>query len=128
MAVQSPIHEHTALQVYQVALLPLAQVGLVEGFLDSRYPVAVIYNLLHGQANPVMGDALVYLKFLRNRTAEPEAGIGARRQNGLYLADGFYDARKHAAKFDFLGLCFDISKIQAIFASLKSTKGGIKIC
>jgi hypothetical protein len=61
MAVEPAVHDHTSFEVDEVAGLPLAKVALFEGFFDGGHAVEIVFLFFHGEADAVMGDALIYL-------------------------------------------------------------------
>jgi len=67
VAVEAAINLHTPFKIYCVTHQPDTEVGLFQGFIDSRYAVLVVGNLLYGKAGSVMGKALVGLQISGNR-------------------------------------------------------------
>jgi len=82
VTIEAAVEEHTSFQVDEVACLPGFQIGLLEGFFDGCHPVEAVFYLFHGEADPVVGDALVYFQFLREGGFYPEGFIGALGGNG----------------------------------------------
>ena len=61
MPVETSVHDHTSFQVDEVAGLPVAEIGLLQGFVDGRDLVNALVNGFDGEADPVVGEALVGL-------------------------------------------------------------------
>ena len=95
VAVKPAVHDQASLEVDKIAWLPGVQVALFEGFFDGCYAVEVVLELFHGQADAVMGNALVDLKFGGDGGLDPECFIGAFGFDGLYFSEGFDDSGKH---------------------------------
>ena len=64
MTVQAGRGEKGALQVNEGAWFPVVEGGFLEGFGYGSDPVAVAGNLFDGEANAVVGYALVYFKLV----------------------------------------------------------------
>ena len=82
VAIQPAVQEHTSLQVDEVACLPGFHIGLLEGFFDGCHPVEAIFYLFYGETDPVVGDALIDFKFLREGGFYPEGFVGALGGDG----------------------------------------------
>ena len=90
VSVEAAVHEHAALEIHLVAHLQRPQVGAVESLLYGGHGVAVAVDVDHGEAHPVVGDALVYFQFVGKRTFEREmqiAVIAGKGDDG----SGFFD-------------------------------------
>jgi hypothetical protein len=61
MAVEPAVHDHTSFEVDEVAGLPIAEAAFFEGFFDGRHAVEIVFLFFHGEADAVMGDALIDL-------------------------------------------------------------------
>jgi len=59
MAVEATVHDQASFQVDEVAGLPVAEIGLFEGFVNGGDLVKTILHGLDGQADAIMRDALV---------------------------------------------------------------------
>ena len=112
MAVESAVHEEASFQVDEVAGFPVAQIGLFQGFPDGGHAVEIVFELFDGEADAVVGDALVYFEFAREGGGDPECLIGAVGLDGFDFAEGFDDAGKHRALIShFLATSCDFREI-----------------
>ena len=95
MAVEPAVHDHASFEVDEVAGLPLAEVALFQGFFDGGHAVEVVLLFFDGEADPIMGDALVDLELVGDGGCYPECLVGAFAFYGVDPAEGFDDAGKH---------------------------------
>jgi len=61
MAIEAAIHDHTSFEVDEVSGLPGAEIGFFEGFFDGGDAVKRAVRFFYGEADAVVGKALVYL-------------------------------------------------------------------
>ena len=109
VAVEAAVHLHASFQVDEVSGLPVVEVGLVEGLFDGGDavcgPGAIGVggvgeaDFFYGEADAVVGNALVDLKFLGDRGLDPECFIGAFGFDGYYFSEGFDNSGKHRSEF-----------------------------
>ena len=59
VTVEAAVHDHTSFEVDEVAGLPGAQIGLFECLLDGCDAVEVVFYFFHGEADAVVGEALI---------------------------------------------------------------------
>ena len=59
VAVKPAVHDQASFEVDEIAGLPGVQVGLFEGFFDGCDAMEVVFDLFHGQADAIMGNALI---------------------------------------------------------------------
>ena len=70
MPVQTSVHLHAAFQIHLASDFQQSDVGLLQSLLDGGNGVGFILDGDHSQANAVMGDALVDLQFVGERTLQ----------------------------------------------------------
>ncbi len=118
MAVEAAVHFQASFQVDEIARLPVVEVGLGEGLFDGGDAVTAggggfggsgtgwvragygwDDDLFDGEADAVMGDALVDLKFLGDRGFYPKCFIGAFGFDGYYFSERFDNSGKHRGEF-----------------------------
>ena len=95
MAVEAAVHDQASFEVDEIAGLPLAEAAFFEGFFDGRYAVEIVFLFFHGEADAVMGDALVDFEFVGDGRCYPECLVGAFAFYGVDPAEGFDDTGKH---------------------------------
>ena len=92
MAIKAAVHQHGALHVDFVAHLQTAKVRAAQGFVHGCDHVGIGFLSYHGEANTVVGYALVNVQFAGKGAAEGEMNIVAVVLNGYDLCGGFYDS------------------------------------
>jgi len=75
--VNAAIEEHGSFQVYLLTRGKQADIAFLEGFCDSYDLVEVVVNVGNGEANPIVGDALVYFQFRSKGGADGDHHITA---------------------------------------------------
>ena len=95
MAVEPAIHDQASFEVDEIAGLPLAEVAFFEGFFDGCDAVEVVLLFFHGEADAVVGDALIDFELVGDGGGYPECLIGAFAFDGVDPAKGFDDASEH---------------------------------
>ena len=109
MAVEAAVEGHAPFEVDERAFLPGIEVAFSEGFIDGGHAVCVFPDFFHGQADAVMGDALIDLKFGGEGGLDPEGFVGSFGLRGLDLSECFDDTGEHGSKFvkngESLGFC-----------------------
>jgi hypothetical protein len=75
VTIQAAIQQQASFQVYKISYFPGPQVGFPQSFFDSGHPVGTSFSLVDGQANPIMGDALIYSEVSAYRGFDPENAI-----------------------------------------------------
>ena len=73
MAVQAIPHPQAAFQVNAIPHFEIPQGATVQSFLNRHHPMTTIITGHHGQADPLVGEALVNLEFA--------ADVGFKREN-----------------------------------------------
>lgn len=84
VAVEASVHEQASFQVDEITFFPGLQSSLLEGLFDGGDAVHAVFHLFYGEADPVMGDALVDFKLLGEGGFNP---IGFVRTVGFYGVD-----------------------------------------
>jgi hypothetical protein len=109
MAVEAAVEGHAAFEVDEGTGDPGIEVGFPEGFIDSGHAVGIFPDFLHGQADAVMGDALIDLKFGGEGRLDPEGFVGSVALRSLDFSKCFNDTGEHGSKFvkngESLGFC-----------------------
>ena len=91
VAVQTPVHQHRALEVHTVALTEFPEIRPLEGFLNGRHGVgAVGMDFNHREAHAVVRHRLVDAKLLRERAPHPELEIAALALGADHRGGFFY--------------------------------------
>ena len=98
VSVEAAVHHQASFEVDEVAGLPGAQIGFFEGFFDSGDAVEVVLCFFDGEADAVMGDALVDRQFMANGGGDPECLVAAVGLGGADLAEGFDNSGKHKVR------------------------------
>jgi hypothetical protein len=109
MTVETAIDRHAAFEVDEGAFLPGIEVCFPEGFIDGGHTVGIFPDFFHGQADAVMGDALIGLEFGGEGRLDPEGFVGSFGLRGLDYSECFDDTGEHGSKFvkngESLGFC-----------------------
>ncbi len=77
VSIEAAVHDQASFEVDEIAWLPLAEVGLFEGFFDGGDAVEVVLLFFYREADAVMGNALVDFEFVGNGGCDPECLVGA---------------------------------------------------
>lgn len=96
VAVEPIAEPHAAFEVHAGARLPGAQGGQSEGFCDGRHGPCSGFEGNGGEADAVVGNALVYADLVREAPFHREMHICALLTHSAHRAYSFDDSRKHA--------------------------------
>ena len=77
MSIEAAVHDEASFEVDEVAGFPVAEIGLFECLFDGGDAVEVVFYFFDGEANAVMGYALVDPEFGGDGGLDPECFIGA---------------------------------------------------
>jgi hypothetical protein len=98
MAIEAAVEGHAAFEVDEVIGLPGVKVGFIQGLEDGGYAVGIVPGFFYGQADAVVGDALVDLQLGREGGLDPEGFVGSIGLDGLDFAEGFDDSGEHSVE------------------------------
>jgi len=76
---------------------PLLKVAFFQRFIYRRHAMPVFANLFHCEADPVVTDALIHLKFAGKRRFYPKGLVGTSGYGLFNNTCPFNNAGKHAA-------------------------------
>jgi hypothetical protein len=99
MPIEPAIYGQAALQVNQIARLPVSEGSFEEGFFYGRNPVGAGPQLVYREAYTVVAQALIHAKLMRQGGFHPKLPVTAPVIHFPYLAQGLYDSCKHGANF-----------------------------
>jgi len=67
----------------------------LQRFVNGRDGVGAAILSYHGEADAIVGDALVHLQFMRDGRGNGEMLVGTLAVNFFYGTGSFYDSSKH---------------------------------
>ena len=77
VSVNAAIEEHGSFQVYLLTWGQETDIALQEGFCNGYDLVLIVINVGNGEANPIVGDALVYFQFRSEGGADGDNHVAA---------------------------------------------------
>src|SRR5690554_6213187 len=86
MPVQASTQHRTAFQIDLVTTLQGAEIALCQRFRNSRHLVQISFHPNHCQTNPIVGNTLIDLQFLRNIGLDSKGDITTIGFPSYYLA------------------------------------------
>ena len=92
VAVQAAVHQHTALHVHAVANVQVSEVGALQCLAHGGNGIGVVRPTDDGQADTVVGDALIDLQFIHEGATQRQVQVALvlfQRNDGCGF---FYDS------------------------------------